>query len=138
MVFLKRIIVLRTSTDDIMCRLFEEIKDNEIFCMIASSQIDRYREMYPNIKFIDIQRERFYDLPPEVLSNVNRMTFNELYVTLPDIVGYYYENVMAVVDRINWRKAFFYNCNGDRVEIPGKMRSFIYRVYIRICELIYR
>lgn len=136
---MQKVIVLRTSTDGTMFRLFEEIKDKEIFCLIQSGQIDRYRRMYPNIKFIDIQKEEFYDLPREVMENIEEISFDELYVTYSGTVGHNYGNVIAIVDKINRKKAFFYNINGDKVEIPvfGKMRNFICRLYIKMCELVY-
>lgn len=136
---MQKVIVLKTSTDATIYRLFEEIKDNEIFCLIQSSQIDRYRKMYPDIKFIDIQKEGFYDLSEEVMLSIDGITFDELYVTYSGVVGHNYGNVLAIVDKINRKKAFFYNCNGNRVEMPvfSKMRNFLCRVFIKICELIY-
>ena len=136
---MKKILVLKTSTDATMHRLFEEIKDNEIVCLIQPSQIDRYRKRYPNIKFIDILKEGFYDLPEDVMLSINGIVFDELYVTYSGIVGHNYGNVMAIVDKIDRKKAFFYNINGDKVEIPvfGKMRNLICRLYIKMCELIY-
>ena len=136
---MKKILVLKTSTDATMHRLFEEIKDNEISCLIQPSQIERYVKMYPDIKFINIQKEGFYDLSREVMLNIDEVLFDELYVTYSGMGAFNYGNVMEIVERINRKKTFFYNGNGDRVEIPvfGKMKELLCRVFIKICELVY-
>lgn len=136
---MKKILVLRTSADNTMNRLFNEIKGNDVYCMIQSSIVKRYSELHPEVKYIDIKREGFYDIDQEIISGLKKVKFDEVYVTFTGVIAHNYGNVMTIVEQLNYKKAFFYNCNGERTEIPkfNVVKDFLCRVFIKICEVIY-
>lgn len=136
---MNNILVLKTSTDATMKRLFHDLKEENIDCLIQSSQMERYRTEYPKVRFIDIRQEGFYELPSDVISEVSGKTYDQLYVTFSGITGHNYGNVMELVSKVKFRKAFFYNCNGDKTEIPkpGLIKDTLCRAYIKVISFIY-
>lgn len=136
---MKRILILRTSNDGTIFKLFEEIYDNQLYCMIQSSQVERYKNMYPKIHFIDIKQEGFYNLDESVMKEVKNTEFEEVYITFTGEVGHNYGNIMSMVKLLNFKKGYFYNCLGERVEIPkmGIVKDLLYKIYIKICEILY-
>jgi len=129
---LEKILIFKTSTDMTMKRLFHELREKDIDCLIQSSQINRYRIEYPYINFIDICQEGFYDLPFGIVDEMRQKIYDQVYITFSGIKGHNYGNVMELVSQMNFKRAFFYNCNGDRTEIPqaNKVKDMICRFYI--------
>lgn len=136
---MNQILVLKTSTNATMKRLLQDLKKEKIDCLIQSSQIDRYRVEYPKVYFIDIRQEGFYDLPADVIGEVSEKIYDELYVTFSGINGHNYGNVMELVSKVHFRKAFFYNCNGDKTEIPkpNLIKDMLCGAYIKFVSFIY-
>lgn len=136
---MEKILVLKTAADATMKRLFHELKNEDIDCLIQSSQIVRYREEYPYINFIDICREGFYDLPAEIIKIISEKSYDQLYVTFSGIKGHNYGNVMELVNNVRFQKAFFYNCNGNKTEIPQQnvVKDMLCRVYIAFVSFVY-
>lgn len=134
------ILVFKTSTDATMKQLFQGLKDNDIDCLIQSSQLKRYKVEYPYINFIDIYQEGFYDLNAEVIDRISLKTYDQVYITFSGIKGHNYGNVMEIVSKVNFRKAFFYNCIGDKIEIPRRniVKETLCRLYIKWVAFIYR
>ncbi len=134
------ILIFKTSTDGTMKRLFEELGKKDIDCLIQSSQMQRYQAEYPYINFIDIRKEGFYDLSPEVKERISSKTYDKVYVTFSGIKGHNYGNIMELVSGVNCKSAFFYNCNGDKVEIPKKnfIKDVLCRLYIKWIGVLYR
>lgn len=139
-----KILVLRTSGDATIQNLFQKLykidPDNRIDCLIQKSQIIRYQETYKYINFIDICGERFENIPSEVVKGISDKKYDELYITLSGVNGYNFWNVMELIKSIGYRRAFFYNCNGERVEIPKKnvVQDIVCRLYIKWVRFIYR
>lgn len=135
------ILIFKTSADSTMNMLLEELNDLDcdIDCLIQTSQIERYKTLYPKVNFIDIQAEGFYNLPSGVMNKVSQNKYEQLYVTLSGVVGHNYGNVMSIVSKIVYKEAFFYNCNGEKITIPSPnfLKDFICRVYIGFLDLIY-
>lgn len=138
---MSKILIFKTSVDATMKRLLQELgKENDIDCLIQSNQVQRYRTEYPYINFIDIRQEAFYDIPVEIISAISKKKYEQLYVTFSGIVGHNYGNVMSLVNRVHFEKGCFYNCNGDRMEIPPKnfLKDMVLRIYIRCVEFMLR
>ena len=138
---MKNILVFKTSTDATMERLFHTLGDlGSIDCLIQASQIDRYRSIYPNVHFVDIEREGFYDLPTYVLEQIYGKEYDELYVTFSGISGYNYGNVMSIVEHVRSKACFFYNGNGERIAMPtmNRWKDFLLKCYIVLMDWIYR
>lgn len=136
---MEKILVFKTSTDATVKRLFQELGKKSIDCLIQSSQIDRYRAEYPDINFIDICQEGFYDLPSKMIEELSERTYDQLYITFTGIKGHNYGNVMELVNEMNFKSGFFYNCNGDKVEIPKRniIKDTICKLYIGWIGFIY-
>lgn len=138
-----KVLVLKTSSDVTMQRLFKKLDkagNNDIDCLIQSSQFEKYKKEYPNVRFIDICRERFEDLPTEVIDMVLQKKYDQLYITLSGVHGHNFWNVVKLVSTMRFKKAFFYNCNGDKIKIPGKnmMKDTLCRFYIKYIGYVYR
>lgn len=125
-----------------MQRLLKKLDNGNknIECLIQSSQLEKYKKEYPNVKFIDICRERFEDLPAEVIDMISQKKYDQLYITLSGVNGYNFWNVVKLVSTLRFKKAFFYNCNGDRIKIPEKnvIKDTLCRCYIRYIDYVYR
>ena len=133
------ILIFKTSVDATMKRLFQELGGQDIDCLIQSSQVGRYKAQYPYINFIDICQESFYDLPAEVTDKIVSKTYDKVFVTFSGINGHNYGNVMETVSRVRFKRAFFYNCNGDKIRLPRRnpVRDALCRLYIRWTGFIY-
>lgn len=136
---MKKILIFRTSVDGTFRRLYEEVKENNVSCLIQSSQLERYRESYPDILLIDICQEGFYDLPQKVYAQLDSEEYDEVYITFSGVVGHNYGNVLEILKKIKYKKAYFYNCNGDKTEIcrGNSMKYKLCRLYIKIIQLMY-
>jgi len=133
------VLVLKTSSDRTMEQLFRELDGKKVDCLIQSSQFARYKEKYPSVHFIDICQEGFYDLSINITKAIVEKEYDQLYVTLSGIKGHNYGNVMELVSKVRFKKAFFYNCNGDKVEIPvpNVIKDKLCRVYIAVVSFWY-
>lgn len=130
-----KILVIKASTDTTVQRLFGEldkIENKEMECLIQHSQFDRYQKMYPYINFVDIRKERFENLPICVINKISKKRYDKLFVTLTGVHVYHFWNVMELVNRIHFRQAFFYNCNGEKLQIPKKriLKDLLCKAYI--------
>lgn len=138
---MKKILVLKTANDNTMQRWLNKygLQDNEIYCMIQSSQLERYRERYPTVIFIDIEGEGFYNLPDSVMQQVLSHYYDAVYVTFSGIVGHNYGNIMEIIRQLRFKEAFFYNCNGEERIMPkmNPICELICRLYIKCVEIIY-
>lgn len=136
---MEKILVFKTSADTTIKRLFDELGETNIDCLIPKSQFDRYRQEYPAIHFIDICREGFYELPVEVINTISRQAYDEVFITFSGREGYSYGNVLELLGQISYKRAFFYNCNGERIEIPkGNMiKDTLCRIYIAFTGFLY-
>lgn len=136
---MSNILVFGTSEKETIDRLIQELKNKDIDCLIQSGQIARYREEYPYINFIDICQDGFYNLPSAVIGRISEKNYDQLYVTFSGIKGHNYGNVMELVNKVHFKKAFFYNCNGDRTEIPEQnvIKDRLCRAYIALVSFIY-
>lgn len=136
-----KILVLKTSSDETMQKLFKEldrVEKKRIDCLIQSSQIDRYRQEYPDINFIDIRRERFENLSSEIMDIISAKFYDRLYITLSGVNGYHFWNVIEFVSKVHFRRAFFYNCNGEQMKIPkgNIIKDTLERLYIKWNDFI--
>lgn len=132
--------MFRTSTDTTMKKFFIEFdKDNDITCLIQKSQLDRYQHLYPDIKYIDIGRESFYNLDEQFFNQFYDSSFDELYVTCSFNIAYNYGNVIEIADKIKSKRKFFYNCDGNHELMPqyNFIQSFLIKIYIFIVAKIY-
>ena len=79
-------------------------------------------------------------MPLDVLDMISRKKYNELYITLSGIHGYNFWNVMELVNGLRFRKGFFYDCNGKRLQIPRKntIRDTLCRLYIKLLGSMYQ
>lgn len=136
---MEKILVFKTSTDATIKKLLDEMGKKDIDCLIQSSLVGRYQAEYPAVNFIDIRQEGFYDLPPNVIDMISLKKYDQLYVTFSGIKGHNYGNVMELVDKLDYKNAYFYNCNGDRIEIPRKniIKDTLCWIYIKWIGFIY-
>lgn len=127
------ILIFKTSVDATVKRLIHELGEQEIDCLIQSSQVEKYEAEYPYINFIDILQESFYDLTREVTDRIVSKKYDKVFVTFSGINGHNYGNIMELVSKVNFKSAFFYNCDGDKTEIPRykPLKDVICRLYIK-------
>ncbi len=136
---MEKILVFKTSTDKTIKRLLDNLGDKAIDCLIQSSQLERYKALYPYIHFIDICQEGFYDLPCKVVDQITLTTYDQVYITFSDMEGYNYGNVLELLEKTTFRNACFYNCAGDKLAIPKQniIRDTLCRIYIEFTGFLY-
>lgn len=137
------ILVLKTSTDVTIQKLFMEINEKEnmvIDCLIQHNQVNKYKKEYPDINFIDICQERFESLPIEVVDVVSEKIYDQMYITLSGKNGYDFWNVISLASKIRFKNAFFYNCNGEKYKIPREniIKDVLCRLYFKWINFIYK
>ena len=132
-----RILVLRTSTDFTIMRLFKELDCDDVDCLIQSSQLQRYRDMFPNVRFIDIKSEGFYDIPYEIISSISNIVYDQIYIAFSGFVGHNYGNVVELVNQCSYRKLFFYNCDSEKIQAPqyGILEEKLILLYMKIVRM---
>lgn len=133
---MENILIFRTSADATIYKLIDELKiirDREIDCLIQSSQFQRYKADYPYINFIDIRGERFENLSLDIIELICSKRYDNLYITLTGEKAYNFWNVIEIVSKVRFKRGFFYNCNGQKTEIPRKniLKDTICKLYIR-------
>lgn len=136
-----RIIVLKTASDTVVDRLLDEIKNHRnIDCLIQPSNIERYKTKYPEINYINIQRERFEYLAEGILSEIEKKSYRILYIPHAGVQPYNFGNVILLASHINHKKIIFYSENGEKREIrkKGKMSSFLNRLMITYFKCLWR
>lgn len=139
---MEKILIFKTSTDVTIQKLFHEFageENKDIDCLIQHSHVKRYQEEYPYINFIDIQGERFENLSLEIMEKILENLYDIVYVTLTGANAYGFWNVISIVSKVRFKKGFFYNCNGEKMEIPrkNKVKDTICRLYIKWVGLFY-
>lgn len=139
---MENILIFKTSTDVTIQKLFHELageENKDIDCLIQHSHVKRYQEEYPYINFIDIQGERFENLSLEIMEKISKKLYDMVYVTLTGTNAYGFWNVISIVSKVRFKKGFFYNCNGEKMEIPRKniVKDTICRLYIKWVGLFY-
>lgn len=133
------ILVFKTSSDTTMFKLLEEIRGNNIDCFIQSSEIKRYADRYNNVNFIDIQGEGFYNISESIYNFISEKIYDEIYITFSGYVGHNYGNIIEILQKIRFRKAYFYNCDGERTCIPKQnvIKDFLCKVFIDVTKKFY-
>lgn len=139
---MEKILVFRTSVDSTIQKLFNElgkIGDKDIDCLIQSSKVQKYKEEYPYINFIDIQGERFENLSSEVIKRISKKMYDRLYITLTGVDAYNFWNIMEILSNVHFKKGFFYNCNGEKMKIPREniIKDTLCRIYIKLVGSLY-
>lgn len=137
---MKKAIVFRSSADATITKLFGELCDREIVCLIQSSLITDYRVRFPHIKFIDIKGESFYNLKQDVISEISQCIYDELYILFTGTTGHNYGNILAIADEIQFREGFFYNCLGEKTRIyrPSKIIDILTNWYVFLITKMYK
>ncbi|WP_026503800.1 hypothetical protein [Butyrivibrio sp. NC3005] len=132
-----KILILKTSVDATFDNLIGDLcnKNHRIICLVPSSHYAKYKTKYSYVKLIDIKNEGFYDLPISVMKKLKNQKFDEVYITLSGVVGHNYGNVISILELLKFKKAFFYNSNGDRIEIPKQNLLFDFLCGFYICLL---
>ena len=131
--------IFKTSADATLNKLLYELGETDIECLIPSSQIAQYQKKYPYIHFIDICQEGFYDLPVKLIKAISEKSYDQVYVTFSGVRGHHYGNVMELVSKVHFKKAFFYNCNGDKTEISrhNVIKDRLCSAYIAFVSFMY-
>lgn len=139
---MEKILVFRTSADRTIQKLFHELDqtgDMNIDCLIQSSKVQKYKEEFPNINFIDIEGEKFENLSSEIMKMISKKVYDRLYITLTGVNAYNFWNVMKIVSHVHFKKGFFYNCNGEKTKIPREniIKDTLCRLYIKLIGSFY-
>lgn len=138
----KKVIVFSTSNDSTLIKLFNELSANKsnISCLMQTSRIKKFESLFPEILFVDICEEAFYSIDDAALLRVNKEYYDELYVTFSGKHACNYGNVLSIVEQCSYRIGYFYNCDGERVEIVRNTRivDFFLGIFIFLADRLYR
>lgn len=134
-------IVLKTASDTVVDKLLDEIKSQQkIDCLIQPGSMERYKAKYPEINFINIQRERFENLAEDTLAEIEKGYYQNLYIPHAGEGPYRFGNVILLAGHINHKKLYFYNEYGETRAIrkKGRMASVFYRWMITYFKWLWR
>lgn len=139
---LKEIIVFSTSNDSTLIKLLNKLLEEEsnVSCLIQSSRKGKYQSLFPTIYFIDIRGEAFYSIDNDALLGISKVHYDELYVTFSGKHACNYGNVLSIVEQCSYKDGYFFNCDGERVEIVRNTRivDFFIGIFISFANCIYR
>lgn len=137
-----KVLVFKTASDAIMERLFTELqaKECEKICLIQTSLKDIFQKKYPEISFIDIQKEGFYEIKSEVLQPVQKMKLDRIYIPTTGVRATNFGNIMELCNKFCYEELIFYNSNGEEsiVRKKGAFVEWLIKIYIGLIELLYR
>ena len=135
-----RILIINSANENSFDKLIHELSKNKntIECLITHDKYLSYKGKYKSIKFIDINKEEFYDLSQETLNEIKNKRYDTVYVTVPRTFAYNYGNIINILEYIWFKNAFFYNCNNCAIRIPSQNWLFDYVCgwYIDLLNLI--
>ena len=133
------VLVFKTAADSVMYQLFERIKKEEnIICLIQSDALEIYQSRYPNIQFIDIEKEGFYNVTPNILEKVGNMKFDKIILVSSGARFHDFQNILDIVEKLDYETLIFYNNSGEMRELKKKkVNDWFYRILISIFESLY-
>lgn len=134
-----KILIIKTSSDKTIKKLLEELVGCEVTGIIQEGLLQIYQGEYPTVKWIGIRDESFYEIDNELIKELSKNVFDEVYITLSGVVGHNMGSIIGIIENLRFKKAYFYNCNGNRVSIPKPnfLKDLICRVYINLAQLFY-
>ena len=137
-----KVLVFKTASDAIMERLFTELqsKECEKICLIQTSLKEIFQKKYPEISFIDIKKEGFYDISDEVLQSVEETKLDKIYIPTTGVRATNFGNIMEICNKLCYKELIFYNSNGEEsvVKKKGVFIEWLINIYIRLIELLYK
>lgn len=135
----KEILVFKTSNDNAMHKLNDKLVDSNIDCLVQTRDYSRLKSEYPDVTFVDICRSSFYDIPEEIMKEVISKKYDEAYVLLSGKHGYNYGNVIDILERCDYKRAYFFNSEGECIDIPrfSVIHQLFIGLFMRIVNLIY-
>ena len=138
---MEKVLIFKTASDNVMNQLFDKVSNEnaEIDCLIQNSLIEQYKEKYENINFINIYKEGFYNVSSDVIDPIKSVCYNKIFIPLTGAHGHNFGNIIDIITQLSFKNGYFYNCNGELIEIPqyGFWQDWLCRCYIRLIGLIY-
>lgn len=139
---MEKVLIFKTASDAIMERLFTELqsKECEKICLIQTSLKDIFQKKYPEISFIDIQKEGFYDIPNEVMQPIQETKLDKIYIPTTGVRATNFGNIMELCNKLCYKELIFYNSNGEKniVRKKGASAEWLIKIYIGLIEHLYR
>ncbi len=122
-----------------MQKLFDRLTDCSIECLVQTNDFHRLKSEHPEIAFIDICRTSFYGIPERVIKQVISKKYDEAYILLSGNHGYNYGNIIELLKRCDYNKAFFFNSEGKCIDIPrfSVIHQLLIGLFVKIVNLIY-
>lgn len=115
---MKRILVFKTAEDQIVMKLLEEQKEDRIDIMIPSNDVKKYELIYPCINYLEIASDSFYEINQSVIEQISAILYDRIYITLTGRHEHDFGHVLEILTKCRYKRAFFYNCDGEYMEIP--------------------
>ena len=136
-----KVLVLKTAADIVVDKLISGIQDREkVACLIQTSKVKEYKEKYPNVEFLDIQKEMFWELQDNILNEIKTERYKCIYIPCTDEHAVQFKNVMDIVIQLSFERICFVNCNMERhwVQPKGMLKGFAAMLCIRYFRWLYR
>lgn len=139
---MEKILILKTASDIIVDNLLEKLlhQNNEKICMIQTSARAKFEKKYPNVKFIDIKKEGFYEIADEILQPIQKMKFERIYIPTTGTRANNFGNILKLCNELNFKELFFYNSNGEGNIVKKKtaFTEWMIKNYIELIEFFYK
>lgn len=137
---MKRVLVLKTSDDKTIKKLLDEWKEDCIDCLVQADDLFQFESDCPNINFIEATSNNFYDLDQTVFRKIATIDYDVVLITLTGLHEHDFGHVLRLLEKLIYKRAYFYNCEGDYMEIPHypSIVESLIALYMRVVKSVYK
>lgn len=125
----------------IVDKLLNTLRDStdKKYCLIQSGRLASYQKKYPEIVFIDIEKESFYDVSDHVLKPIKGIHFEKIYIPVTGVKAYNFGNVMEIIVELDYNILSFFYSNGESHEISkiNRFHEYLCKKYIQVISYLY-
>ena len=124
---MKRILIFKTAPDGVLESLLNtllEHKSHEIYCLIQPIAYNRFKEKYPSVHFVNIERNVFDDPVISSCGDIDKQNYDDIYFISGDMSFSKYDNVLEVAEKLKCKRWIFFNKRGQIYAV--KRQSKIY------------
>lgn len=118
---MKNILIMRSANMKTMERIIDYLKkynkNYNIYCLVQKSGIDTFKEKYPHINYIE-KKDGFFKYKEfkedfNLKNKLKNIEFDKLYIPSSYADFPEFQDVFMIASKINSKKYFLFNVNGE-------------------------
>lgn len=131
-----KVIIFNTARDEIVEKCFELNYSNQIVCLVQPSKEQLYKNKYKGVDLINIEKERFEDLPEHVIRRINSEKYDKVYLPVAGKMIRNFGNVLEVLKKVRFKRAYFFYADGSTKEmlICNRLLDGVIDLVIRVLD----